>query len=348
MTKILFWINIGIIFLGFGAYLSPYASPQGLWMFSILGLFYPWLVLANMLFMVLWVIMRKRYFIYPLAWLILGWGHFSSLVAFRSHSVHPETTSEIRVMTYNCRNLIKPLKEKTRVTNEELTALINDYDPEVISFQEFPIGNAAKPYIDHLTRELGFKHYFQEQGGQLALFSKYPLSKKRSKYYSNRSNGYLYADIKKGERYFRVFNIHLQSNAVSRIADKVASEGKIQEKETWLTIRGMIGKYRNSARQRVVQAKEIAEHVKRSPNLVIICGDFNDVPLSNAYHILSDGKVDTFKKAGVGMGTTYSGSIPALRIDYILCNPKIKTIDLDVIKVGYSDHYPVFARLQPN
>ncbi len=150
-----------------------------------------------------------------------------------------------------------------------------------------------------------------------------------------------------GGRTYRLFNIHLQSNEVSTIADKVAAEGKIQQKETWLTIRGMIGKYRNSARKRAVQASEISEYIQRSPHPVIICGYFFDVTISNAYHLLSKGATDTFKKAGVGMGTTYAGSIPGLRIDYILESAGMKTLTFEIIKVDYSDHYPVFTRLLP-
>ncbi|KAA3621695.1 MAG: hypothetical protein DWQ02_27230 [Bacteroidetes bacterium] len=347
MVKILFWINIFTIFLGFGAYISPYASPQSFWMFSILGLFYPWLVLANILFVFIWGVLRKRYFIYSLAWLILGWGQFTSLVGFRTKPNHPPTDTEIRVMTFNCRNLVKPGAGTTKLTEEEITGLINEYQPEVLCFQEFPVPRVAGPFADYITKGTDCNHFFQDQGGQLAIFSKYPISKKRAKYYDNRSNGYLSADITVGEKVYRLFNIHLQSNEVSKIADKVASEGKIQEKQTWLTIRGMIGKYRNSARKRATQAKEIAEHIQRSPNPVIICGDFNDVPQSNAYHLLSKGTTDTFKKAGVGIGTTYAGSIPGLRIDYILESAGLKTLEFDIIKVNYSDHYPVFARLQP-
>ncbi|MCB0653834.1 MAG: endonuclease/exonuclease/phosphatase family protein [Saprospiraceae bacterium] len=348
MVKILLWANIFMILLGFGAYLSPHVSPEGFWIFSILGLFYPWLVFGNLLFVGIWAVLRKRYFIYSLAWLLFGWGQFTSLVAFRAKPIHARTETELRVMTYNCRNLIKPGSEKVRVTNEELTGLINEYEPDVLCFQEFPVPSISGQFADAITHGTGFKYFFQDQSGQLAIFSKYPISKKRAKYYTNHSNGYLSADITKGGKTFRLFNIHLQSNAVSTIADKVASEGKIQEKETWLTIRGMIGKYRNAARKRAMQAAEIAEHIQRSPNPVIICGDFNDVPQSNAYHLLSAGRKDTFKEAGVGLGTTYAGSIPALRIDYIFGAPDMKTLEFEIIKADFSDHYPVFARLQPH
>ncbi len=122
MVKILFWFNIFTIFLGFGAYLSPYVSPENFWMFSILGLFYPWLVLANTLFIVLWALLRKRYFIYSLAWLILGWGQFNSIVGFRTKGQFTETEKELKVMTFNCRNLIKPGGVTTRLSEEAIRA----------------------------------------------------------------------------------------------------------------------------------------------------------------------------------------------------------------------------------
>lgn len=56
MVKILLWANIFMILLGFGAYLSPHVSPEGFWIFSILGLFYPWLVFGNLLFVGIWAV----------------------------------------------------------------------------------------------------------------------------------------------------------------------------------------------------------------------------------------------------------------------------------------------------
>jgi endonuclease/exonuclease/phosphatase family metal-dependent hydrolase len=71
---------------------------------------------------------------------------------------------------------------------------------------------------------------------------------------------------------------------------------------------------------RARQAEILREHIAASPHPVIVCGDFNDTPLSYSYRLMSKGLKDSFMEKGWGLGTTYAGALPALRIDYILCS----------------------------
>ena len=84
--------------------------------------------------------------------------------------------------------------------------------------------------------------------------------------------------------------------------------------------------------------------MNNSPYKVIVCGDFNDTPQSYTYNLLSENLNDSFKTKGVGFGTTYAGSIPALRIDYILTHEKIKVQSHKILKENYSDHFPVICK----
>lgn len=347
MERTLLWLNIGIIFISIGAYISPFVSPDCCWLFSVLGLFYPWLLLINVIFIGGWLISRKWHFLLSFFWILAGMGHFTGLIGFNTQKSTDSNATHLNVMTYNCRAFAKDNKQKRKVSESELIDFIKRYNPDVICFQEFPLGAAAKKYTNILLEKTNLKYHFQDKNGQLALFSTFPIKKKGVHYFTNRSNGYLFADIEKGKQTVRFFNIHLQSNVVTTIADKVASEGKLQEKETWLSIKGMLRKYRHSARIRVKQAKVISENIKRSPYPAVICGDFNDVPQSNAYHILATDMQDAFKKEGSGLGTTYAGSIPGLRIDYILPDRNFFIQNCDIIKVPYSDHYPVSVSLFP-
>jgi endonuclease/exonuclease/phosphatase family metal-dependent hydrolase len=57
--------------------------------------------------------------------------------------------------------------------------------------------------------------------------------------------------------------------------------------------------------------------------------------------LLRKGLVDTFKDKGAGLGTTFNGVIPLLRIDYILVDPKFQVSKFNIIKEKYSDHFPI-------
>jgi endonuclease/exonuclease/phosphatase (EEP) superfamily protein YafD len=80
-----------------------------------------------------------------------------------------------------------------------------------------------------------------------------------------------------------------------------------------------------------------------SPYPIILCGDFNDTPTSFTYKQLSEGLNDSFANAGLGIGQTYNGKFPALRIDYILYSPELEIVNFKTSEVSLSDHYPIIS-----
>ena len=94
---------------------------------------------------------------------------------------------------------------------------------------------------------------------------------------------------------------------------------------------------------RAEQARELSLSIEKSPYPVILCGDFNDTPVSYSYRTISKNLEDCYGKAGRGFWTTYAGPIPGLRIDFILHSPSLSTKGFLTQKVRLSDHYPVEA-----
>lgn len=339
------WPNLLLVVVTLFSYLSPLLHPSQFWPASFLGLSYPWLLLLNILFIFFWALKKHYYFLFSTACILIGWGHFSSFVGLSFHGEVPPDEEDLVVMTFNCYSLRDRHHDKKLLTKEAFEAFISRHDPDILFLQEFIHRSSPKSYIDHLTKNTNLKHFFGKKSGPLAILSRYPLENEKIEYFENRSNGFQYADLNYGDQTFRVFNIHLQTNAVSGIADKVASEGDIKEKETWLNIKGMMGRYRRSARYRASQAESVKQVIAKSPYPVIIGGDFNDTPMSYTYHHLSQNLTDTFKEKGRGLGTTYAGSIPALRIDYILTSSSFRTLEHQIIRKSFSDHYPVISRI---
>jgi endonuclease/exonuclease/phosphatase family metal-dependent hydrolase len=86
-------------------------------------------------------------------------------------------------------------------------------------------------------------------------------------------------------------------------------------------------------------------HIEKSPYPVIVCGDFNDSPISYCYQSFSDQLIDSFKEAGNGIGSSYAGTMPSYRIDYVFHSDEFKAIRYNTIKDKLSDHYPVTVEL---
>ena len=99
-----------------------------------------------------------------------------------------------------------------------------------------------------------------------------------------------------------------------------------------------------SYQNRVSEAIKIKKHINKSPYNVIVCGDFNDTPISYTFSNLKKGLADAFQESGIGIGNSYVG-IPTLRIDYILHSKKYKSFNYKKNKYELSDHYPISCNI---
>lgn len=346
------WANVILIFLTLFSYLSPYIHPDGFWLFSILGLVYPVLLVLLVLSAGIWLLQRKAYALFSIGCILLGWGHFTSFIGVHLAETRPAAGTEtIKILSYNVYQFLSKDKaqQERRWTEDNMLSFCQEYQPDIWCTQEFAISERRSNfYYGLITQKTHLKYGYRERSKGLAVFSRWPLKVVKSTYFNsgNHVNGYLIVDVEVDGQIYRVFNIHLQSNAVSRIADEVATSGDLQEKKTWLKIKEMVGQYRRTAARRSNQALEIKQLMEESPYPIILCGDFNDVPLSYAYHTLARDMTDSFQKKGKGIGTTFRGSLPALRIDYTLSSPVLKPLNCQVLNIEHSDHYPVLSVLQ--
>ncbi|MCK7541003.1 MAG: endonuclease/exonuclease/phosphatase family protein [Marinilabiliales bacterium] len=129
-----------------------------------------------------------------------------------------------------------------------------------------------------------------------------------------------------------------------------ASEGtllsELAGEEQGRSMDNITGIYRSLTQgfaSRALQVDRVRRHIETSPYPVIVTGDFNDTPISYTYRIMRRGLKDAFVEAGYGAGFTYRGKYPPNRIDYILYNEEFHCNDFDIVKVRYSDHYPIIA-----
>ncbi len=350
LSKLIYRINIVLVFISLFVYLSPYVDVAILWPISLLALFYPFLLLLNVLFIIYWGIKKEKKLLLSLGWLILGWSHFHSLVGL-SFGRGNQTKDYIEILSYNCRGFRTDNQRGNIGSFKEVIQFLNDKQIKIACLQEFPLSKQKESdqLIDQLAKKTNLKYTYRINNSGLLILSYFPLKGIKTKHFTknNHFNGFQYADITlDNNRKIRLFNIHLQTNAVTHIAGKLAQQDSYQDKETWLTIKGMMGRYRRSAISRIKQAKEIQVKIQESPYPVIVCGDFNDVPLSRTYHLLKGNLQDGFTQEGRGLGITYAESIPGLKIDYTFYSNDFDCTFSKVHHQLFSDHYPISCRLK--
>ena len=91
-------------------------------------------------------------------------------------------------------------------------------------------------------------------------------------------------------------------------------------------------------------AQAVRAALDASPPNVILCGDMNDIAMSNAYRIIRGGDMrDAWQDAGSGYAPTYNRHHLPFRIDHILYRGALTAVSIQRIKGGSSDHYPLMA-----
>jgi len=114
-------------------------------------------------------------------------------------------------------------------------------------------------------------------------------------------------------------------------------------KETFNTVKNLSVSLKQGFVRRARQAAAVKAQMDLSKYPVIVAGDFNDTPVSFSYRKIRKGLKDSFVDSGYGAGFTYRGNYPANRIDYILYDESLDCDYFDILKVKFSDHYPVAA-----
>lgn len=326
------------------AYVCPSVNPAKFSWLSFFGTAFPWLLLLNVVLFGFWAWRGNRFAIYHLVILAFGWQHITGFIGFDfGKDAVPENA--ITVATHNLGGIYLG-KEATDAWREKRAGAYarflqeNGY-PDILCTQE----TSGKLYR-LLAEKMGYEHTFNLKKGTVIL-SRFPILGGGDVPFDNTSNSTLWADIRVGEKkVVRVYNVHLQSNRVTKTTEKVIEKGDLDEGETWQDIGFVLGRVGSATSLRAEQAQKLREHMAACKIPVIVCGDFNDTPNSYVYSQLSEGLHDTFRQKALGLGTTFAGALPLLRIDYILTEKSITTFSCRTARDGdFSDHYPVFAAL---
>ena len=177
------------------------------------------------------------------------------------------------------------------------------------------------------------------------IVSTYPMLARGKIQFDKSVNGCIWSDLQFNNRTFRIYNIHLRSNKITRQAKMIMDSIKLEKKHTWRRIQQMFTNYQEATQIRATQADKILQHIKKSPYPVLLAGDFNDTPFSYTYHMMQKDLTDHFKKKGLGIGTTYAGALPGLKIDYIFADDNFKVSGHKIVKTKISDHFPVISRV---
>lgn len=357
----IFATNIIALVLLFLSTRAQTVAPSQYVFISFLGMGFPILLLVNIAYITFWIIfLRWKFILISLLGLAISWNAISIYVPMHS-KIEDIPESCLKFMTYNVRGFnwltgddarSNPILEYIANSGADIVCLqefaveTKKNKKKIISLSEFDDVMEAYPY--RTVIRLGDTDDSCIYG--LACYSKYPIMKVARVPVESAFNGSAMYEIKIGRRTITIVNNHLETNHITS-EDKQLYKELVVEKN-----KEKLDEVAYSVQQRLIPAfitREKQANIIRScidqqrPNTsaMIVCGDFNDPPMSYAYGKIKGDLIDSFSAAGKGMGITYHENGFYFRIDYIMHTPNIKSYNSFVDKVKYSDHYPLYSYL---
>lgn len=351
--SILFWTIVICLIL---CYASVIVNPAVFVYLAPFGLLYP-VFIAVVLVVLFFILVQRQWkrMLFLLLLIVVGFPLHQRYFNFGKAKTIKKGT-HIKVMSYNVRlfNLYSWNKTKNYKVRDSIFQFLQKVNPDIICFQEFYYADSVKfETKDTLLQLLKAKNFHGQftktahkitQHYGVATLSAYPIiNQGEIELNSVVSNFCIYSDIKKGDKIFRIYNAHIGSIQF-READyaffEVLKEGEKPKKES-----NIIGKILLAYKTRAKEINRIIAHARKSPYPTIVCGDFNDTPISYCYQQLTATFTDAFLESGTGVGTTYEGKIPSNRIDYIFHSNDFTSSNFHIQQKVLSDHRAIWTNL---
>lgn len=323
------------------SYLALFLNPSGHPGVMFFGLYFIPLALLNLLILIVSLMRGRRTALIPILALVPALLLADRLVRIGRPEPVESKGREVKVLTYN---LGRYHGDGRRITPEAAVAGIREYlegqDADIVCLQEFSVRDTSLlseilpsyPYrSQHLFK--GERFFF----GNVTL-SKLPIVRSEAFTFPQSRNLSLVTDLEVGGSPVRVYNCHLESYSISftTLVKRLFRKDHFTDE-----VIQVHGRLREATRRRTAQVEKILSSDAASTCPSIVCGDFNDSPLSYTYQQLMRRKIDSFVESGRGFGATYSVLWPMFRIDYILLPQESRCSDHATDRIPWSDHYPV-------
>ncbi|MGN1376073.1 MAG: endonuclease/exonuclease/phosphatase family protein [Prevotella sp.] len=330
-----------MLFIGFSDRLDPRVHP----LLANIGLSFPLFLLICLGFMVFFLFTHKKYALISLIGFVIGYSPIHIYCPLNIGREQPEES--IKILSYNVHNF-----DSTDAPEDDpnpILSYILDSNADIVCLQEAFINDDIRSSVN--------KHYAyvdtvmtNDRSNSLAVMSKYPIiSKEKIEYVSKRNLSAAFK-LKISHDTVVVINNHFEVTGLSPSDRSGFSEmvkGQTEGSEVRAESKRLLVILGESMKIRAPQIDAVAKYVDNISCPTVLCGDFNDNPLSYSRKTLADRLTDCYVSSGFGPGISYNRHGMFVRIDNIMCSDDWTAYRCKVDRsISYSDHYPIYCWLK--
>lgn len=324
---------------------SVYLLPENYPRLALFGLTFPFFVLINLFFLCGWLIFYVRYAWISAVALLLSAPFIYDYAPFNLKKDPPK--SALKVLTYNVA-FFGGAEESQKGEENEILQYILESDADIVCLQE--ASGSVRAFLDKKMKKAGYHVPAVVNDGKELLehaYFKMPVLSVESIKYDSESNGSVaYHVVYEGDTLL-VVNNHLESNRLT-VEDKTAYKNMIFDPQKETMENGMkllMNKMAHAAAIRSPQVDIVLKYIKRDRcKSVLVCGDFNDSPISYTCNRFGKNLVSSYVESGNGPGFSYNKDLFYVRIDHIFHSKNLKSYATQIDRsIKTSDHYPLIT-----
>lgn len=341
-------VTVALMLLaGYSDRLYPPDYPHLCWV----GMIFPFFLVANLLFLFLWLILSWKRALIPIAGFFFAYVPISIYMPINMQEAPPE--GSLKVLSYNVcgyggnykyENGFDTVYNYIRYHDFDIVCLQEDID----TWREYVMSRWKKVFEYNDTTIL---YQSSTSMNCIGIHTRFPILRKERIDYKSVANGSVAYYLLVGSDTVLVINNHLEGthlNEAERSRYKEMLGGKMVRDTIKAETRFLVSKLSTWMVERAPQADAVHDYIERHRQYpIIVCGDFNDTPISYTRHTIAQGLTDCFTTTGRGFGLSYNQKGFNFRIDQIMCSHHFTPYKCFVdSKMDASDHYPMICSLK--
>lgn len=307
---------------------------------ALAGLLFPGFLLLVIVFIPIWLVLKRRWVFVPLIGMLCCWSYIMDYCPVNLPKEVP--SGALKLVTWNINYMSEWSEDKEYCQEVCLDYLRTSY-ADIICLQEITATNTVFLTFVEEMKEQGYQ---MDSHGSLAILSRLPILKKEAIEYETGGNGSacFYLQQENGDTLLLVNNHlesnRLQSNTKDEYVESLEDKDYDRLNESGHTIGSMV---RASTIVRGPQADSLVAFAQRNEGRdIVMCGDFNDTPISYVYQRVNSKLKNAFRESGQGIGLSYNQRGFWVRIDHVFVSHNIDTYETQIDRsIDSSDHYPL-------